>query len=268
MKPDFFVGYLPFPDVLKPFYRILLPILLLVGFGAVYFFASDTPETGTGKWELNTKVTVEGRLTLDPYPMIVPSDSTRQAVLVVQIGKLSARPLLEGQEGKSISLSGYMIERGPWQMLEIDNTDVPEPIAASTPRRDTGGTEQLVSLTGEIVDSKCMLGVMKPGVGKVHRSCAELCVMGGIPPMLLVKNSSGEKAAYLLMDEQGGAVGRALLPHIAVPVQVTGTAFRLNGMPAIKINPTSVARLEGNKLAAFGESIGLAGTSSFCRIVS
>ena len=268
MKPDFFVGYLPFPDGLKPFYRLLLPILLLAGFAAVYFFAADTPATGTGTWDLDSKVTVEGRLDLEPYPMIVPSDGTSQPVLVVQIGKLSARPLLDGNEGKAIRLSGYMIERGPWQMLEIDNTDVPEPIAAGGPRTDTSSAEQFVSLAGEIVDSKCMLGVMKPGVGKVHRSCAELCIMGGMPPMLLVKNGTGEKAAYLLVDEQGGAVGRALLPHIAVPVQVSGTAFRLNGMPTIKVAPGNIKRLDGDQLAAFGDSIGLAGTSSFCRIVS
>lgn len=268
MKPNFFVGYLPFPDGLKPFYRLLLPILLLAGFGAVYFFASDTPKTGTGTWDLNAKVTIEGRLELEPYPMIIPSDSTRQPVLVVQVGKLSARPLLEGNESKSMSLSGYMIERGHWQMLEIDNTDIPAPIAATSIRAETNGAEQLVSLTGEIVDSKCMLGVMKPGTGKVHRSCAELCIMGGMPPMLLVKNATGKKAAYLLVNEEGGAVGRALLPHVAVPVQVSGMAFRLHGMPAIKVNPSSVARLEGNRLAAFGDSIGLAGTSSFCRIVS
>jgi hypothetical protein len=29
-----------------------------------------------------------------------------------------------------------------------------------------------MTLTGEIVDSKCYLGVMNPGQGKVHRDCA------------------------------------------------------------------------------------------------
>ncbi len=40
-----------------------------------------------------------------------------------------------------------------------------------------------VTLTGEIVDTKCHLGVMNPGEGKVHRDCAVRCISGGAPPV-------------------------------------------------------------------------------------
>ena len=37
-----------------------------------------------------------------------------------------------------------------------------------------------VTLTGEIVDSKCFLGVMNPGNLKPHKACAIRCISGGI----------------------------------------------------------------------------------------
>jgi hypothetical protein len=70
-------------------------------------------------------------------------------------------------------------------MIEI----VPNSIAAppqsaniaAPPTRDLG--ERI--LIGEIVDTKCFLGVMNPGEGKVPRECAALCLSGGIPRALL-----------------------------------------------------------------------------------
>ena len=153
-------------------------------------------------------------------------------------------------------------------MLEIESGESVQPSSAPRLSLPASTDTVAVSLQGEIVDSKCMLGVMKPGAGKVHRDCAELCIMGGMPPMLLVKNTAGDKAAYLLMDENGNAVGQQLLPHIAVPVAVKGSAYRVGSMPVIQVQPTDVLELGGNSLADFGPSIGLAGTSSFCRIAS
>jgi len=41
------------------------------------------------------------------------------------------------------------------------------------------GTQTLV---GEIVDSKCFLGVMNPGQLTTHRACAIRCISGGVRP--------------------------------------------------------------------------------------
>jgi hypothetical protein len=55
------------------------------------------------------------------------------------------------------------------------------------------GTQTLI---GEIVDSKCYLGVMNPGALIPHRACAIRCISGGIPPVLLVRQS--DRSAALL----------------------------------------------------------------------
>jgi len=268
MKTPFFVGYLPFPKALTSFFRLIVPLFLLAGIAFVYLVSSGVSDAGTGTWNAYDKVSITGVVKAEPYPMIVTSDRATHPVLIVQLGKLSATVILAPMDGKTVSVEGFMIERGPWQMMEIEGPEsvVEAPALALAPPSESAGMH--VSLVGEIVDSKCMLGVMKPGAGKVHRDCAELCMMGGMPPMLLVKNDRGDKAAYLLVDQNGDAVGKRLIPHIAVPVALEGFAFRLGDMTAIKIDPESVAELRGPAKLAFGESIGVAGSSSFCRISS
>jgi hypothetical protein len=47
------------------------------------------------------------------------------------------------------------------------------------------------TLVGEIVDSKCYLGIMNPGETNPHRECAALCIRGGIPPLIIAHDADG-----------------------------------------------------------------------------
>ena len=78
------------------------------------------------------------------------------------------------------------------------------------------------TLVGEIVDTKCYLGAMKPGRGKPHRDCASLCIRGGIPAALLVRMKSGERQLVHLMHSSGRPVGPEALDWAGQPVEVTG----------------------------------------------
>lgn len=82
------------------------------------------------------------------------------------------------------------------------------------------------TLRGEIVDTKCYLGAMKPGRGKPHRDCASLCIRGGIPAALLVRTKSGERRLVHLLDLQGQPLGREVLDWVGEPVEATGTLRR------------------------------------------
>jgi hypothetical protein len=93
--------------------------------------------------------------------------------------------------------------------------------ADSVPALDELGA---VQWTGEIVDSKCYLGVMNPGNGKVHRDCAARCISGGIPPAFLVRDASGNSTTVLL-----GRWRHELLDHIAEPVSIRGRLVRSAG---------------------------------------
>jgi hypothetical protein len=82
------------------------------------------------------------------------------------------------------------------------------------------------TLRGEIVDSKCYLGVMNPGEFKTHKACAIRCISGGIPPVLVVRTPGAAPQHYLLVDGDGGAVNRRVLDHVAEPLEITGRVTR------------------------------------------
>ncbi|MEJ2177929.1 MAG: hypothetical protein P8Y12_08270 [Gammaproteobacteria bacterium] len=60
-----------------------------------------------------------------------------------------------------------------------------------------------MTLTGEIADSKCFLGVMKPGEGSIHRACAEVRLLGGIRSMLVVRDCNDIRYGYILTLPDG-----------------------------------------------------------------
>ena len=99
----------------------------------------------------------------------------------------------------------------------------------------------LAELSGEIVDSKCFLGVMNPGSGKVHRDCAARCVSGGVPPIFV----SSDGRQFLLVDTQGRAVrGDALRDFIAEPIRLTGRIFQVNDQAFLQLDLPTLSRFQ------------------------
>lgn len=230
----FYVGYLPLPM------RLRRPLFFIAGLGlwalaiASFFWAIAQNDPGTGAWDDTHAQTLTGRLLAKPFPMIITraSDGSERAVLLVEMGKHGAAARAADLAGHEVEATGYMIHRDGRAILELEPAasslrSVAAPVDASQP---TWGPAEPVVLKGEIVDSKCYLGAMKPGEGKPHKACATLCVRGGIPPMLVTRDTSGALQYYLLTGPDGQPLGDALLPLIAEPVEVAGRAHRFAGI--------------------------------------
>ena len=99
-----------------------------------------------------------------------------------------------------------------------------------------------MTVTGEIVDSKCYLGVMNPGQGKVHRDCAARCLSGGIPPIFIVlRDTTDGHEQFLLVGLDGRALGRdALREFIAEPIQIQGELLETGSTRLLKIDPRAL----------------------------
>ena len=112
----------------------------------------------------------------------------------------------------------------------------------STLRSDDAAERTLV---GEIVDSKCYLGVMRPGRRRAHRACAALCIRGGIPPLLVTRRPGGERWHLLLTAPGGGPVGDAVLEVVAEPVVITGQVTRRGNLYYLAAGPEAIRRHGG-----------------------
>jgi hypothetical protein len=142
-----------------------------------------------------------------------------------------------------VKLRGTLIHREEGKMLEI----VPASIvsAESAPQRSSQINELgEASLSGEIVDTKCYLGVMNPGQGKVHRDCAARCLSGGIPPALVTRDFDGNNRLFLLTDASGQALPKeAFLDKVGQPVSIRGQAWESQGLYFLRTNASSIVPL-------------------------
>src|SRR5262249_5121008 len=129
----------------------------------------------------------EGTVVARPYPSLLVSrpgqldkEEKTSDYLLVAPGKHGADDLVRNFDAKNVRLRGQLIYRDGQTMVEIEPGSIHETgtqSAGQTITRSFG----TIKLTGEIVDSKCYLGVMNPGSGKIHRDCASRCLSGGIP---------------------------------------------------------------------------------------
>jgi hypothetical protein len=162
-----------------------------------------------------------GLLLTAPVPLLIAPQKT---YLLSGQGKRGVGETLAPFNGRYITLHATLASHGRNDMLEVIPGQVQVSAdAAGIPERAPLGR---VSLTGEIVDSKCYFGVMNPGAGKVHRDCAVRCISGGLPPALLVRYAQGTLQVVMLTASRGVDLSKGLLPFVAQPVKISGDLFR------------------------------------------
>ncbi len=265
MNRSFFVGYLPIPADIRKFVIGIIVVLVIVAAAVAVTVGSNQQAAGTGNWNPTAQVTMTGRLVVDPYPILYREDG-KSVVLVVQ-GKRSADEYSMPHAGVNVEVTGYSIKRGNWSMLEIVDAESIQPKKGTAPVLPA--VEQLgkVSLQGEVVDSKCFLGVMKPGEGKVHRACAALCLLGGIPPMFVVKSADGNRYGYVMTRKDGSHASRMLASMVAWPVSVSGMVESRGDLLYLRMDSEGVTPLVGNDLLQFGDSLAASAVAGeFCGV--
>jgi hypothetical protein len=247
-QPEIYVPYLPVPVRQKAFLRFLVPAVLwlLVGVSLLIAYSQSSP--GNAVWDDGVVRTFTGTFHSIPYPAIYADDrgdGKPGLLLLVEVGKRGAGGRTLPPDATGVSVSGWPLHRDGRWMLELEpgaQAIQPLPNRAPSPL-PTPVSLGRVTLRGEIVDSKCFLGAMKPGEGKTHKECATLCISGGIPPMLVTRNQQGEPTFYLLADSSGGQLSPDVFPFIADAVEVTGELERIGQSLRLRIRRDDVKRL-------------------------
>jgi hypothetical protein len=181
----------------------------------------------------------EGVVVTQPFPTLLvtrPGQPGQQdkysRYLLVAPGKHGADDLVAGFDGKQVRLQGQLIYREGGTMVEIAPGSIAVIGTASAVQEKPRGLGT-VTVRGEIVDSKCYLGVMNPGQGKVHRDCAARCLSGGIPPIFVAGDTH---ETFLLVGLDGRALGRdALREFVAEPITIRGELLQQGGSRLLRI---------------------------------
>ena len=157
-------------------------------------------------------------------------------------GKRGVFDRAEGLGGEIVHVGGIQLERGNLNGLQLrggmrglrpaENADAAFEIEV----------EQLGrwKLTGEICDGKCLGGAMRPGTGLAHKACANLCLIGDVPPVFV---SSGLVAGHeflLMADADGLSVTDQILDFTAIYVEIEGDVERRGDLFVFKISPETI----------------------------
>ena len=245
MSDDFYIGYLPTaaPRLAAHMRRFTLGLILAsLGVGALLIFSMG----GFSKAAFEFGVEREFMGTIADHaipsliverPGIAADSEGLSSYVLVAFGKHGAPSDVTDLKGRRVRLRGSLIYRDAQTMIEVAAGSV-EDLGSGT---FTGSAEELgvQVLTGEIVDSKCFLGVMKPGNLKPHRACAVRCISGGIPPVLLVRDSDGQAVYYHLVSPEGEAVNALVLDRVAEPVRVEGRVVKRGGLLFLYADPAN-----------------------------
>lgn len=249
MNDDFYVGYLPkAPAGLAKVVKRIALALILIGLAAAAELIYDQAPFAASKFEYGVYREYTGVIEEWPYPILRTEHST---FLLVGEGKHGFSAAVRGLQGKGVHLRASLIERGEDRMLEVVSASLRETATASQPQAIQRVGLGTVHLRGEIVDSKCYLGVMNPGNGKVHRDCAVRCISGGAPPAFIARDASGETRVLLLVGSDGRALNREVLSFVAEPIYITGELVRSGSNLILKAEPARFRRESGINSPAF-----------------
>ncbi len=237
---DFYIGWqenapAPFASAGRRFVILLALLIPLVVAGLVLTQRGFVESV----FEFGQLSEMEGQLILHPVPQlkITAADAAGgtpvvKSILLLGFGKRGAEADIsqwQSEHGaqlfqKPVRLRGTLLYHDGKTLLELsEGAEAWVGWGAAQPQwhlRKTVLGE--VKLRGEIYDPKCAMGVMKPGYGKPHRSCAVRCISGGIPPVLRVANAEGQANYMILLDRDGNRLHQQVLDYVGDQVQLCG----------------------------------------------
>jgi len=244
---EFFVGYLRLPPGLRRFSGKLAAATLTLCLGGALALALSMPRA-PGAPATDHGRHLQGLYTAEPYGVVWTSgEGGPHATLLTQGGKHGVVSPGDPLDGRVIDVAGQRLARGGVSLLELGEGIHPAAGNSATPLRDALRTSRRdlgeVTVRGQIEDAKCYAGRMRPGTSMPHRACAQLCVRGGIPPVLVARDAAGVEVAYVLATRDGHAINAAIVPYLVEPVEVRGRLERIGDLLLLKTDLASVRRL-------------------------
>jgi DMSO/TMAO reductase YedYZ heme-binding membrane subunit/nitrite reductase/ring-hydroxylating ferredoxin subunit len=238
-KPGFYIGWqAKLPGVLRPFVRTVFLSLLISAPLLLLGVAWVQSPLDAGGFEFGVERTFEGTLHETPLALLqVAAGQSRGGMnfLLVGAGKFGPPDIIKNKGGRPVRLKGSLIQRNGVAMIEMNKPDSFEVLGAAAP---ANAQQRVVSLgqgafVGELVDTKCFFGVMRPATGKVHRGCAIRCLSGGAPPGLLVRDDAGNGIVLLLAGLPGSKLDLDV-ELAARALEVRGELELHNGTPILR----------------------------------
>ncbi|MDA7510569.1 hypothetical protein N8766_03820 [bacterium] len=220
-------------------------LVCVVGLFLAGFIGLFQRTAGSGQFDFGDVLTYEGVLVAHPVPFLLAEKRTEGHSVFLLVNPLKAgfpSSLSASNHLQSVSLQGTLIRDDLNGMIEVQSGSL-RTLAKDLPMSVSTSAGVPVTLSGEIVDSKCYLGVMNPGRFKPHRACAIQCIAGGIPPILVAQSRDGAVGHYLLVGSNGEPINEKLLEYVAEPISLSGVHKTVASLNILYVEMESLTRL-------------------------
>jgi hypothetical protein len=244
----FFVGYLPVPKALRAWLLAVAASLAMLFAAIGWAIATGQSDPGPGAFRFDLgEQTVTGVMEARPYPLlhvtigsdVIPAGHT---LMLAGGGKTGAEGPATSLDGKLAQISGIILKRGDLDMLQLrggSGAVAAEGAAPVIPVTRLGRWR----LAGEICDGKCLAGAMRPGTGLAHKACANLCLLGGIPPVFVSSQPVEGSEFLMLAGPDGGPLPNWLYDRTAVFLTIEGDIERRGDLLIFRVDPASLELL-------------------------
>jgi hypothetical protein len=271
----FYIGWMPnAPDKLAKHVKkvVLFLVLLVATIGIV--LALSQKKFDTGNFEFGILTEVKGIYSKTPVPNLkivngkdIWGNYSYITAPLVGYGKHGADGIITSLEEenktsldkKEITLKGTLLYNDGKLIIQIDANDKPllhiSHLVTSADVLPHAKDLGIQKVKGEIIDPKCYFGVMKPGLGKPHRDCAIRCILGGIPPLLHVRNETGASNYYIIVGPNGEKMNEAVQDFIAEPVEMKGKLVQYDDWIVMYINDVNGIERYSYRQEHFGNDI-------------
>lgn len=249
-KKPFFVGYFPIAKALRKFLAVT-SLLIFTGLGVAGFVTGatqDDPGNGAFRGDYGRQ-TVTGIVELTPYPIlhvIEGNDRLKKGdtLMMTAGGKAGVGSRAKPLEGKLARVSGVILERGELEMLQLRGGKNGLRAAEGEGSLPTAEPQGRWKLTGEICDGKCLAGAMRPGRGLAHKACANLCLLGDIPPVFVSTQPVLGQEFLLITGPDGQAMPKEAYDRIAQFITVEGEITKRGSMLVFAIDAATMEVVE------------------------
>lgn len=249
---EFYIGHVDEmgPETKKTLKIFVLGAMVLL-LGGALLFSFFQREAVNSSFDFGNPSKVVGVYHESPYPMlrVQLAENEFKEVVLLGFGKSGANPFLDkirekvgDLSGKQLTIEGQLIYYNGKTLLEIDDSQN----ITVTGKGSVSVSRFLdeIEVEGEVIDPKCFFGVMKPGYGKIHRSCAALCISGGIPPVLASTDENGNETYFLLTDLKGNPIHKDIVPYIGQPSLLSGEVSSLGDWKTMKVDVAQIKKLD------------------------
>ena len=245
-EPFFFVGYLPVPEPLRSFLLGVVAFLLTLSLVLGIWIGATQDDPGPGAFRFDYgRQTVTGVIELTPIPVLHVTEGNElipdgHTLLMSAGGKNGVMNRPAAVNGQIATASGVLLERGSIIMMQVrggNNGLRPGDAMGHIPKPEDLGRWRLA---GEICDGKCLAGAMRPGRGIAHKACANLCLIGGVPPVFVSSQPVLGEEYLLISGPDRQSIPDAILSHVAQYISVEGRISRHGDLLVFAMEPETI----------------------------